>query len=188
MFTTCYRVRLTHVRIDFPTRNVDILHVYQHAASTDPSCTIKDKRRRLFNRFGHAYSFDAWQKSFGGGWGLQSALAMCFALHGQCHLCSFSYPPRPLSRGKIRCCILLNVMIWWLSIPFIAAPVSHFNTALVEHRLTSYLFEVVTLLAALRDLDHCMIPLLWLGATPNITLSLPSYRCQDIGGLPRRAP
>ena len=42
--------RLTHVRIDFPTRNVDILHVYQHAASTDPSRTIKDKRRRLFNR------------------------------------------------------------------------------------------------------------------------------------------
>ena len=42
--------RLTHVRIDFPVRNVDILHVYQHAASTDPSRTIKDKRRRLFNR------------------------------------------------------------------------------------------------------------------------------------------
>ena len=42
--------RLTHVRIDFPTGNVDILHVYQHAASTDPSRTIKDKRRRLFNR------------------------------------------------------------------------------------------------------------------------------------------
>ena len=42
--------RLTHVRIDFPTRNVDILHVYQHAVSTDPSRAIKDKRRRLFNR------------------------------------------------------------------------------------------------------------------------------------------
>ena len=42
--------RLTHVRIDLPNRNVDILHVYQHAASSDPSRAVKDKRRRLFNR------------------------------------------------------------------------------------------------------------------------------------------
>ena len=42
--------RLTHVRIDFPNRNVDILHIYQHAASSDPSRAVKDKRRRLFNR------------------------------------------------------------------------------------------------------------------------------------------
>ena len=42
--------RLTHIRIDFPSRNVDVLHVYQHAVSNDPSRAIKEKRRRLFNR------------------------------------------------------------------------------------------------------------------------------------------
>ncbi|CAE6935987.1 unnamed protein product [Symbiodinium sp. CCMP2592] len=42
--------RLTHVRVDLPHRNLDIIHVYQHPLTTDPSKTTQDKRRRLFQR------------------------------------------------------------------------------------------------------------------------------------------
>ena len=42
--------RLTHIHIDFPYRDVDAVHVYQHAASSDPAKTVQEKRCRLFNR------------------------------------------------------------------------------------------------------------------------------------------